>query len=100
MEFLDTNITIELVLIDQQSVGERSLHLMDTVNAKKRWKTIYWRVNKFLKKSHIVTCIALERALFLKIKDFNDISFCGTPNCHHCCSIAQTGMLIHGYYLV
>jgi hypothetical protein len=38
---------IHLVLIDQQSVGKRSLHLMDTVNAKKRWTTIYWRVNNF-----------------------------------------------------
>jgi hypothetical protein len=46
---------------------------MDTVNAKKRWMTIYWRVNKFLKKSHIVThpfffisrskCIALYQQL-------------------------------------
>jgi hypothetical protein len=34
-------ITIDLVLIDQQSVGKRSLHLMKTVNAKKRWTTIY-----------------------------------------------------------
>jgi hypothetical protein len=34
-------IRIDLVLIDQQSVGKRSLHLMDTVNAKKRWTTIY-----------------------------------------------------------
>jgi hypothetical protein len=33
--------TIDLVLIDQQSVGKRSLHLMDTVSAKKRWTTIY-----------------------------------------------------------
>jgi hypothetical protein len=41
--------TIDLVLIDPQSVGERSLDLMDTVNEKKRWTTIYWRVNKFLK---------------------------------------------------
>jgi hypothetical protein len=47
--------TIDLVLIDQQSVGKRSLHLMDTVNAKKRWTPIYWRVNKLLKESHIVT---------------------------------------------
>jgi hypothetical protein len=39
---------MDLVLIDQQSVGKRSLHLMDTVNAEKRWTTIYWRVNKFL----------------------------------------------------
>jgi hypothetical protein len=43
--------TIDLVLIDQQSVGKRILHLMDTFNAKKRWTTIYWRVN-FLKESH------------------------------------------------
>jgi hypothetical protein len=28
--------TIDLALIDQQSAGKRSLHLMDTVNAKKR----------------------------------------------------------------
>jgi hypothetical protein len=28
-----------MVLIDQQSVGKRTLHLMDTINAKKRWKT-------------------------------------------------------------
>jgi hypothetical protein len=33
---------IDLVLINQQSVGNRSLNLMDTVNAKKRWTTIYW----------------------------------------------------------
>jgi hypothetical protein len=39
----------ELVLIDPQSVGKRTHDLMDTVNAKKRWKTIYWRVNKYLK---------------------------------------------------
>jgi hypothetical protein len=53
---------------------------MDTVNAKKRWTTIYWRVNKFLKDSHVVPCkrvyvtlrLAKERASFLKI---NDISF-------------------------
>jgi hypothetical protein len=32
--------TIDLVLIDQPSVGKRSLLLMDTVNAKKRWMTI------------------------------------------------------------
>jgi hypothetical protein len=29
-----------MVLIDQQSMGKRNLHLMDTVNAKKRWTTI------------------------------------------------------------
>jgi hypothetical protein len=36
-----------LVLIDQQSVGKRSLYLMDTVNAKTRWTNISWRVNNF-----------------------------------------------------
>jgi hypothetical protein len=41
--------TIDLVLIDPQSVGKRTYDLMDTVNAKKRWKTICWRVNKYLK---------------------------------------------------
>jgi hypothetical protein len=40
--------TINLVLIDSQSVGKRTHDLMDTVNVKKRWKTIYWRVNKYL----------------------------------------------------
>jgi hypothetical protein len=29
-------MTKDLVLIDQQNVGKRSVHLMDTVNAKKR----------------------------------------------------------------
>jgi hypothetical protein len=68
---------------------------MDTVSAKKIWTIIYWRVNKFLKKSHIVTRIAKERASFLKI---NDISIFGMPNCHHCSSIATAGMLFYGYY--
>jgi hypothetical protein len=36
--------TIDLVLIYQQSVGKRSLHLMDTVNAKKRWTTYQYKV--------------------------------------------------------
>jgi hypothetical protein len=31
-----TVLTIDLVLIDIQSVGKRSNHLIDTVNAKKR----------------------------------------------------------------
>jgi hypothetical protein len=79
---------IDLVLIDQQSVGKRSLHLMNTVNAKKRWTTIHWRVNKFLKESYKVTRLAKERALFLNINDINYIYFFGTPDCHHCCSIA------------
>jgi hypothetical protein len=65
-------LVIDLVLIDQQSVGKRNLHLMNTVNAKKRRTTIYWRVNKVLKESHIVTRLAKELASFLKT---NDISF-------------------------
>jgi hypothetical protein len=73
--------TIDLVLIDQQSVGKRSLHLMDTVNAKKRWTTKwsskYWRVNKFVKESHIVTRLAKDQASFLKTNDINVISFLG-----------------------
>jgi hypothetical protein len=32
----------------------------DTVNAKNRRTTIYWRVNKFLKESHIVTRFTKE----------------------------------------
>jgi hypothetical protein len=44
---------IELVLIDPQSVGKRTYDLMDTVNAKKRWKTNCWRVNKYLKYNHL-----------------------------------------------
>jgi hypothetical protein len=42
-------IPIDLVLIDPQSMGKRTHDLMDNVNAKKRWKTICWRVNKYLK---------------------------------------------------
>jgi hypothetical protein len=34
-------LTIDIVIIDPQSVEKRSLDLMDTVNAKKRWITIY-----------------------------------------------------------
>jgi hypothetical protein len=41
---------------------------MDTVNAKKRWTVIYWRVNK-LTKSHEVTRHYKERASFLKINN-------------------------------
>jgi hypothetical protein len=41
--------SIDLVLIDPQSVGKRTHHLMDTFNAKKRWKAICRRVNKYLK---------------------------------------------------
>jgi hypothetical protein len=81
-------VTIDLVLKDQQSVGKRSLYLMDTFNAKEKRTTIYWRVNKFLKESHIVTSHAKGRASFLKINEINDISFFEPPDCHHCCSIA------------
>jgi hypothetical protein len=33
-------LAVDLVLIDPESVGKRSLYLMGTVNAKKRWTTI------------------------------------------------------------
>jgi hypothetical protein len=45
---------------------------MDTVNAKNKWTTIYWRVND-LTESHIVTRRANERASFLNMNDINDI---------------------------
>jgi hypothetical protein len=38
--------------------------------------------------------LAQARASFLKVNDINDISFFGTPDCHHCCSIAYAAMLI------
>jgi hypothetical protein len=56
--------TIDLVLIDPQSVGKRTHDLMDTVNAKKRWKTICWRVNKYLKYCHFLTRFGKEQASF------------------------------------
>jgi hypothetical protein len=37
----------ELVLINIQSVRKRSLHLIDTDSAIKRWTTIYWSGNNF-----------------------------------------------------
>jgi hypothetical protein len=39
----DTSVIlyVDLVLIHQQSVKKRSLHLIDTVNANNRWTTIY-----------------------------------------------------------
>jgi hypothetical protein len=43
---------------------------------------------------HIVTRLSIEKAPFFNINDINDISFLGTPDCHHCCSIAKAGMLI------
>jgi hypothetical protein len=47
-EFIHAGLQpIDLVLIHQQNVGKRSLHLVVTVNAKKRWKTIYWWINDF-----------------------------------------------------
>jgi hypothetical protein len=41
----------------------------------------------FEKAQHSEVHLAKERVLFLKINDMNDISFIGTPECHHCCSI-------------
>jgi hypothetical protein len=59
-------VPIDLVLIDQQSVGKKSLRLMDNVGAKKIWTSIYWRVNKFLKKCHIVTRLLKSEHHFCK----------------------------------
>jgi hypothetical protein len=78
---------IDLVLIDQQSVGKRSLHLMDTVNAKKRWAT-YLACQQSLERESQSDRPAIDRASCLKIKGIHDISCFGTPDCHHCCSIA------------
>jgi hypothetical protein len=39
MSIASRYLTIDLVLIDER-VGKRSLHMMDTVHAKKRWKTL------------------------------------------------------------
>jgi hypothetical protein len=47
--------------------GKESLHLMETVNAKKRWATINWRVKKFMKESRKVTRLAKEREPLLII---------------------------------
>jgi hypothetical protein len=43
------------------------------------------------KESYIVNRFANKQALFLNLNDINDISFFGTPVCHHCCSIALSG---------
>jgi hypothetical protein len=80
--------TIDLVLIDQQTVGKRRLHL--TVNVKNKWTTNYWRENKFLK--DIVTVFGTERVSFLKINDTNEISFLERLTVN--ISIALAGMLI------
>jgi hypothetical protein len=47
---LDANSYLALVhrINNPQSVGKRTHDLMDSVSAKKRWKTICWRVNKYL----------------------------------------------------
>jgi hypothetical protein len=68
--------------------------MMDTVNAKKGWTNIYWVVNKFLKESHVVTGHAKERASFLKLIKINNNLVLGTADSHHCCSLAQAGILI------
>jgi hypothetical protein len=59
--------TIDLVLTDQQSVWKAILHLLDTVNTKKRWKTIYWHVNNFWKLTTLMTFNFLERLTVLSL---------------------------------
>jgi hypothetical protein len=61
--------------MDQQSVGKRSFHLMDTVNGKKEMNDYLLACQQFLTESHIVTRFANERALFLEMNDINDICF-------------------------
>jgi hypothetical protein len=67
-----TVFIVDLALIDQQSVGTRSLHLTGTVIAKRRWTTL--ACQQFLRGSHIVTRLANELASFLNMNDINDIS--------------------------
>jgi hypothetical protein len=57
-------VLIDLVLIDPQSVGKRTHDLTDTVNAKKRWKTICWRAIKYLKYNHLLLRFGTEQASF------------------------------------
>jgi hypothetical protein len=46
---------------------------MKIVNAKKEMEDNLLACQQFLKKSHLVTCLAKERASFLKINDINEI---------------------------
>jgi hypothetical protein len=64
--------TIDLVLIDQQNVGKTSLHLMDTINAKKMDDHLL-ACQQFVTESHILTRLTNERASFLNMNDINDI---------------------------
>jgi N-dimethylarginine dimethylaminohydrolase len=52
-------LTIDLVIIDQQSVGKRYLHLMDTVNVKRDDHLL--TCEQFLKESHEVTQLANKK---------------------------------------
>jgi hypothetical protein len=66
-EFYKSTVpTIDLILIDQQRVGKRSLRLIVTVNAKKRWTTILACQQIFKKVLHSDT-LAKDRASFLKV---------------------------------
>jgi hypothetical protein len=56
---------IDLVLIDQRSVGKRSLHLMDT----KCQKEMHHHLKINAKKICTTTRLINERATFLKIND-------------------------------
>jgi hypothetical protein len=82
-----SGFAIDLVLIDQQRAKEKSSS-DGHCQCEKEMDDHLFRVNEFLKESHIVTRLAKERALFLEINDINDIKLFGTPDCYHCCSIA------------
>jgi hypothetical protein len=61
---------------------------MDTVNAKKEMDDHLLACQQILVREPHSACLAKERASLLEIDDINDVSFFGTSDCHHCCSIA------------
>jgi hypothetical protein len=67
----DIPSTTDLALIDKQSARKRSLHLMDTVNTKKRWTTIYWRVNNFWKRATKLLASLMSEHHFWKLMTFH-----------------------------
>jgi hypothetical protein len=56
-------------------VGKRSLHLIDIVNAKKRWETIYWRVNNFWKIATKCPALLMSEHHFWKLKTLMTFHF-------------------------
>jgi hypothetical protein len=77
--------TIDLVLID---LGKDKSPSDRYCQSEKEMDDHLLACQQFLKECHIVTHRAKERASVLNINAINDISFFGTSDCHHCCSIA------------